>query len=97
MLSLFRWIEALTPSLHYARLNVRFQRQEVMPEKALRELVESHSIDAANPIYSLQDEGHMFEYQMTMRTRHMDNYRRLAETLTALPSVVEFQVTPTGD
>lgn len=97
ILSLFRWIEAVTPSLHYARLNVRFHRHEVMPEESLCELIEGQGIEAANPIYSLQDEGAMFEYQMTIRTRHMNNYRRLSETLNSLPGVVEFQVTPTGD
>jgi putative Mg2+ transporter-C (MgtC) family protein len=97
VLSLFRWIEAITPSLHYARLNVRFRRGDVMAEHKVHDLVQAHSISAANPIYSLEEQGQLFQYQMTMRTRHTQNYRRLAETLTQMPEVLEFQITPTGD
>lgn len=96
-LSLFRWIEAIMPSQYYARLHVRFKRQELLPEAAMRELIESHGFSVANLSYQLADEGKVFEYQMTIRSGDRDNYRRLAEALTGREQVLEFHIYPTGD
>jgi len=96
-LSLFRWIEAIMPTLYYARLNVRFKRQETPAESELRDLISQQDFSVANLSYRLQEEGKFFEYQMTVRTQRKDNYRKLAETLTATEKVLEFEITPTGD
>ena len=96
-LSLFRWIEAIMPTLYYARLNVRFKRQETPAEPELRDLISQQDFSVANLSYRLQEEGKFFEYQMTVRTQRKDNYRKLAETLTATEKVLEFEITPTGD
>jgi len=96
-LSLFRWIEAIMPTLFYARLHVRFKRQETLPESDLRALIGQHHFTVANLSYQLGEEGKFFEYQMTIRTQEKDNYRVLAETLTAMDKVLEFHIYPTGD
>ena len=96
-LSLFRWIEAVMPTLFYARLHVRFKRLETLPESDLRALIGQHNFTVANLSYLLGDEGKFFEYQMTIRTQDKDNYRVLAETLTAMDKVLEFHIYPTGD
>jgi len=96
-LSLFRWIEAVMPTLFYARLHVRFKRLETLPESDLRALIGQHNFSVANLSYLLGDEGKYFEYQMTIRTQEKDNYRVLAETLTAMDKVLEFHIYPTGD
>ena len=96
-LSLFRWIEAIMPSQYYARLHVRFKRQELAPEPELRGLIAGHGFSVANLSYQLAEEGKVFEYQMTIRTDDRDSYRRLAETLTAREQVLEFHIYPTGD
>jgi len=96
-LSLFRWIEAIMPTLFYARLHVRFKRLETLPESDLRVLIGQHNFTVANLSYMLGDEGKFFEYQMTIRTQEKDNYRVLAETLTAMDKVLEFHIYPTGD
>jgi len=96
-LSLFRWIEAIMPSQYYARLHVRFKRQELLPEAAMRELIVSHGFSVANLSYQLADEGKVFEYQMTIRSGDRDNYRRLAEAFTGREQVLEFHIYPTGD
>ncbi|GAB4511063.1 MAG: MgtC/SapB family protein [Sulfuricaulis sp.] len=96
-LSLFRWIEAIMPSQYYARLHVRFKRQETPPEPELRDMIMQHDFSVANLSYQLGDEGKVFEYQMTIRTQGKDSYRRLAETLTAKEQVLEFHIYPTGD
>ena len=96
-LSLFRWIEAIMPSQYYARLQVRFRRQETPPEPELRDLIMQHGFSVANLSYQLGDEGKIFDYQMTIRAKGKESYRRLAETLTALEKVMEFHIYPTGD
>jgi putative Mg2+ transporter-C (MgtC) family protein len=96
-LSLFRWIEAVMPSQYYARLHVRFKRQELLPEPELRDLITAHGFSVANLSYQLADEGKVFEYQMTVRTDNRDSYRRLAEALTGREQVLEFHIYPTGD
>ena len=96
-LSLFRWIEAVMPSQYYARLQVRFRRLETPPEPELRDLIMQHGFSVANLSYQLSEEGKVFEYQMTIRAKGKDSYRRLAETLTALEKVLEFHIYPTGD
>ncbi len=96
-LSLFRWVEAIMPTLYYARLNVRFKRQEAPAETELRDLIAQQDFSVANLSYRLEEEGKFFEYQMTVRTQNKDNYRKLAEMLTAMEKVLEFAITPTGD
>lgn len=96
-LALFRWIEMIMPSHYYARLNVRFKRQETPAEPELRELIVQQHFSVANLSYRLQQEGKYFEYQMTVRSQNTDNYRKLAETLTAMDKVLEFEIIPTGD
>ncbi|HEV7731850.1 MAG TPA: MgtC/SapB family protein [Candidatus Binatia bacterium] len=96
-LSVFRWIEARMPTLLYAHHHVRFRRGATMPEEALRALLASHGFSIANLSYRLNGEGQFFEYRMTIRTRALDNARRLAIALGAMPDVVEFRISPTGD
>ena len=97
ILSFFRWIEAIIPSLHYGRFNIRFLRQDILPQTELNALVQVNQISVANLNYRLLQEGNIFEYEMTIRTKDKDNFQRLAERLTAIPKVLEFQITPTGD
>ena len=96
-LALFRWIEMIMPSHYYARLNVRFKRQETPAESELRELIIRQNFSVANLSYRLEQEGKYFEYQMTVRSQNTDNYRKLAEMLTAMEQVLEFEIIPTGD
>ena len=85
------------PSQCYARLDVRFKRLETPPEPDLRAMISLHTFSVANLSYQLKEEGKTFEYQMTIRTQDKDNYRKLAETLTAMDKVLEFRISPTGD
>lgn len=96
-LSFFRWVEGIMPSLHYARITIRFRRADIPPEQAVRALIEKEGITIANPLYRLDNRGETFEYQMTARTRDTENFRRLAETLVQDPGILEFNIQPTGD
>lgn len=96
-LSLFRWIEGRMPVELYSNFTVRFTRDAVMPEPALRELVARHGFSVANLNYRLLGEGGQFEYRMVMRTLKGDNVRSLAEALNADRSVVEYRISPASD
>lgn len=96
-LSVFRWIESAMPTLMYAHHQVRFRRENVMPEPALRGLLVEHGFSVANVSYRLNGDGTYFEYRMTIRSRSERNADALARTLSARADVVEFRIAPTGD
>jgi putative Mg2+ transporter-C (MgtC) family protein len=97
VLAAFRWIENRTPSHLFAHYRVRFDREDVMPEETLRELLASHGFSVSGLAYRLTDDGRQFEYRMTVRTSHVENFSRLARSLSALPPVREFHLSPAGD
>ena len=96
-LSTFRWIENRMPAQFYAHFMVRFQRNGAMPEAGLRRVVSGHGFSIANLNYRLTGDGKHFEYLMVLRTLEADNLRALSETLSALHSVIEYRIAPTGD
>ncbi len=97
VLAAFRWIENLIPSHLFAHHRVRFDRGDVMPEEALRELLDRNGFSVFGLAYGLTDDGRHFEYRMTIRTTHAQNFGRLARALAALPPVREFHLAPAGD
>lgn len=92
MLSLFRIIEVKMPTRHYARNIIRFRRDRVMPEPAIRELLKKHHFSVAKMSYNLSTGGEVFEYQMVIKTIDKRNLERLSNTLLTMPDVMEFQL-----
>ena len=97
VLSLFRAIEIRFPTHLYAQHRVCFERESVMPEARLRQLLEEHGFKVSNLSYRVTSDGKLFEYHMAIRTIHGPNLGRLAATLAALPPVREFSLLPSGD
>jgi len=97
ILAVFRWIEAKLPSEFYAHHMLRFSRDRVITEDALRTLVGQHGFTIANLSSRLTESGQQFEYRMTIKSRDRGNAERLAGHLRGLPEVIEFRITPTGD
>ena len=95
-LAVFRWIESSMPSLDYARLVVRFPRGRQLSLDELNDMVSALGISAANVSYHLQQNGRLFEYQMTVRTRDQEKFRELAERLSAMDEVEEFELSLLG-
>jgi putative Mg2+ transporter-C (MgtC) family protein len=96
-LSFFRWVEAITPGLHYARLTVRFVRDARLSEKELHDLFRLHHTTSASLSYHLEKEGRTFQYRMTIRSRDPRNFERLVDSLSGMEAVQEFSLVPTGD
>ncbi|MFL6303967.1 MAG: MgtC/SapB family protein [Candidatus Sulfotelmatobacter sp.] len=97
VLALFRFVEAGLPSEFYAHHMLRFQREHVMAEDDLRNLIGQHGFTIANLSCRLIEGGQQFEYRMTIKSRDRKNGERLATHLRSLPEVVEFRISPTGD
>lgn len=96
-LSMFRWLEAKIPSMKYAQLSVRFLRSnQYADEDSLRGLIAEHDIKSFEAGYQLGNEGRGFQYQMTLRTTDMKNFRRLAQSLMDMEDVHEFKITPSS-
>ncbi|MEK7734689.1 MAG: MgtC/SapB family protein [Pseudomonadota bacterium] len=96
-LSVFRWIESRLPVLSYARLEVRTRRQDKLSLDSLRKLALQHGCTHANPSYRLEQDGKYFGYEVTLRTRDRENYRRLAESLSRNRKIPEFHIHPASD
>ncbi len=96
-LSFFRWIEARMPTQIYARHRLRFVRDRILPEAEVRALIDGLGFSIANLSYELSRDGRFFEYRMMLRTRRVENLRRLANALAANDAVLEFRIAPTGD
>lgn len=96
-LSLFRWLESKIPSFKFAHLSVRFMRNnQYTDEDSLRGLIAEFGIKSFEAGYQLYDHGSSFQYQMTLRTTNMKNFRRLAQRLMDMDDVHEFRITPSS-
>ncbi|MCW5696539.1 MAG: MgtC/SapB family protein [Bauldia sp.] len=96
-LSAFRWIEARIPVQIYAQYMLRFPKAKTMPEADVIALLAGHGFSVANLNYRLADEGHVFEYRMTLRTGDRTNLGALARRMATLEDVLEFRLSPNGD
>jgi putative Mg2+ transporter-C (MgtC) family protein len=97
VLSLFLFIEHKVPAEFYAEHVVRFARDAVLSEEALRNAVARHGFTIEQLSYRLADDGKVFEYCVMLRTRNPKNMSALAQHLLAQPQVIEFRLSPTKD
>ena len=97
VLTVFRWIEAKAPSIFYAHCVVRFPRDAIVPEDDFRALIAKHGFAIADLNYRLNAANDYFEYRTIIRSRRAGNARALMETVSRLPGVKEFRLSPTGD
>jgi putative Mg2+ transporter-C (MgtC) family protein len=97
VLGLFRFIEARLPSEFYAHHMLRFARDRVLGESEMRQLIEQHGFTIANLASRLLEGGQLFEYRMTIKSRHRSAAETLSQHLRGLPEVLEFRIAPTGD
>jgi putative Mg2+ transporter-C (MgtC) family protein len=97
VLSFFRLLEDWIPTQLYAQFNVRFKRDEVMPEKDVRGLLDHHGFVVVELDYSLDANTNLFDYGMILQTKEADNAGRLTETLKRNASVKGFHLALIGD
>jgi putative Mg2+ transporter-C (MgtC) family protein len=96
-LSIFRWLEAVIPTQHYARLEVRSRSSDRITLQELSDLIDRFHCDGVNPGYAMEDGGKYFRYEMTLRTVDRENFHRLAEALATLKKTPEFVIRPASE
>ncbi len=97
VLSSLGWVERKLKSRRYATLMVRYKRLVGLPLDELTTLITQHEINYYSPSYHLEEEGAVFQYNMTINTQNTDNFQALAESLSNMEQIIEFSVMPTGD
>jgi putative Mg2+ transporter-C (MgtC) family protein len=97
VLSVFRYVELRFPVQMYARHSLQFTRGSALSQSAVRKLLSEHGFKVSEFSYSLVSGAEIVEYRMSIQTLHPHNLDRLAETLSSLPSVRGFTISPGGD
>ena len=97
ILSVFRWIEDKMPSNFYAHHTLCFDRNNVMQEEEVRNLLFDHGFTVANMSYRISENGRLFEYKMVIGTIDSTKMATLASSLRKLDNVRTFRISPTGD
>ncbi|MDA0768774.1 MAG: magnesium transporter MgtC [SAR202 cluster bacterium Casp-Chloro-G4] len=92
-LSVLRLVENKAPTYSFARLRVRFNEDNSTPENEFQSMVKTHEFTCTTTSYRV--DTHMMQYEMTIRTKNTDNFRKLAETLNNMESVHDFAIAPT--
>lgn len=96
-LSMFRWVEAKIPCTKYAQLSVRFlSGNKYTDEDSLRALIDEHGIKSFEAGYQFGNEGKYFAYNITLQTKDLKSFRRLAQSLMDMDDVHEFRITPSS-
>jgi putative Mg2+ transporter-C (MgtC) family protein len=70
---------------------------EAISEEEVRTLLAEHGFTVANMSYRITQDGHSFEYRMTICTTNSDNRSHLAAALRKLERVREFRISPIVD
>jgi len=97
ILSMFRWVEKILPSLYYAKVMLSFKSSEILDKDTILKMVNDCGVYSFSPSFVLDDEGRIFRYEMTVRTKNINNFHALSESLRLMEEVREYSVIPTGD
>ena len=95
ILALFGWVESKVPSFKYAKLSLEFQPSASITQAEIHKVIDEHRMTFHSLSY--QFDTHAFRYEMTIRTRIPDNFRKLAEDLRQMEQIVSFRLEPAGD
>lgn len=95
-LSLFRKLEDRLPRESYAQYNISFDRNNVLPENEVRQLLIDHGFVIGKMSYRITPTG-LFEYCMDIRTADPGTISTLAKKLREMESVREFRISTAGN
>jgi putative Mg2+ transporter-C (MgtC) family protein len=97
LLSILRTVEDRMPSQSFVHCNVAFRRDQISDEGWLRKLVADHGFSITDLSYRLDSKTERFEYKFVMWSADPDACRNITRTLLALPTVVDFKISPSRD
>lgn len=96
VLGLFRVLERHIPTQNILKHSLKFARDNVLDENAVRVLIHEHGFVITKMGYALSDDGRVFEYRMLIGTLQPENIGRLASALRERTDVVEYSIAPMG-
>jgi putative Mg2+ transporter-C (MgtC) family protein len=96
-LATLRWVEWRVPRQSFARLTLCFTKGHVMDEGEVERMLANIGFEVHQVDYRQTAEGAAFEYKMVISTFSPSNIKALADTLTGLPNILEFHVSPTAE
>ncbi len=97
LLSVLRTIEDRMPSQSFCHCHLSFRRDQISDEVWLRKLVAEHGFSITDLSYRLDSRTATFDYKFVMWTADPHAGGNLAQTLLALPNVVDFRIAPSRD
>lgn len=98
VLSFFHFIERVMPKNSYVHFNISFNKDKLLGEEAVKELVCQFGFRALNVSYHSVNDGNFFEYRIVMKTGDEKNSAKLAAHLAGNPhGIRDYQIYPSGD
>lgn len=97
VLSLFRWLERMMPTMSYADVVVSFEAAQDAGPQAMNERLAASNFLLSNLAYALIDKGTQVEYRMVIRSKHGDVVDTLSKLLKKETGMTAFVITPRGD
>lgn len=89
-LAFFTNVARRIPTRHYAKLRVRVNVTDDLPEDEIVKMVTECGLSAAKTSYRFSD--HVREYEMTVRTTHPSDYSDLANRLLAARQIMDYRI-----
>lgn len=97
VLAFFRKIESRMPAQIFANHTLHFNRNNVLSEPQIKELLADNGFSAANISYSLMEKGERLECRMTIRTTDNRNFEKLKNALLNSKEILEFSILLSGN
>ena len=97
VLSLFRWLERMMPTMSYADVVVSFDAAQDAGPQAMTDLLTSQKLLLSNLAYALIDKGTQVEYRMVIRSKQNNLVEALSLLLKKEAGMTAFVITPRGD
>jgi putative Mg2+ transporter-C (MgtC) family protein len=97
ILSVLRNVEARMPQHFFVHCQVSFPRDHTMDESRFRELVGEHGFQLTEMSYKLSAEAGVFQYRVVLWSTDPLAPARFSATLSRLPDVVEYRLSPSRD
>lgn len=97
VLSGFRALEKYLPREFYIEHKIKFKRENVMTESAVRKLIGAHDFKIANLSQHLMSDGQTFEYRMIIKGRNLRNTEKLSLKLREVKEILEFRIVPVNE
>ncbi len=97
VLSLFRWLERMMPTMSYADVVVSFEAAQDAGPQAMTERLIAAKFLLSNLAYALIDKGTQVEYRMVIRSKQNDLVDTLSKLLKKEIGMTAFVITPRGD